>query len=235
MTGNIAYLSDFKEFNGGYVTFKGGAHGGKISIKGIDQGLGSTSGIRACALRNFNLEVKVLAPMMFSDSEVTNDKSCTKTCLKNYETLKKQCDNLIVKLNQTEFTSATYKKGLATVEEQLFTYKKNEVLFSKEVAVLKREVACKDFEINVLKSEFEKFKQEKKGIEFIIQKFDNASKSLDKLTGSQITKNSKKGLGYHAVPPPYPLIFNGPTKLDLFYSGLDEFKEPEFKGYGLRD
>ncbi|GJS44357.1 hypothetical protein Tco_0569400, partial [Tanacetum coccineum] len=25
MTGNIAYLSDFKEFDGGYVTFGGGA------------------------------------------------------------------------------------------------------------------------------------------------------------------------------------------------------------------
>ncbi|GJX15362.1 putative ribonuclease H-like domain-containing protein, partial [Tanacetum coccineum] len=34
MTGNIAYLLDFKEFDGGYVTFGGGAHGGRISGKG---------------------------------------------------------------------------------------------------------------------------------------------------------------------------------------------------------
>ncbi|GKF22131.1 ribonuclease H-like domain-containing protein, partial [Tanacetum coccineum] len=34
MTGNIAYLLDFKEFNGCYVTFGGGAHGGRISGKG---------------------------------------------------------------------------------------------------------------------------------------------------------------------------------------------------------
>ncbi|GJW87279.1 putative ribonuclease H-like domain-containing protein [Tanacetum coccineum] len=34
MIGNIAYLSDFKEFDGGYVTFGGGAHGGRISGKG---------------------------------------------------------------------------------------------------------------------------------------------------------------------------------------------------------
>ncbi|GJS06055.1 zf-CCHC domain-containing protein [Tanacetum coccineum] len=34
MTGNIAYLSDFKEFDKGYVTFKGGAHGGRIFGKG---------------------------------------------------------------------------------------------------------------------------------------------------------------------------------------------------------
>nr|GEZ76157.1 hypothetical protein [Tanacetum cinerariifolium] len=92
-----------------------------------------------------------------------------------------------------------------------------------------REVACKHYEINVLKNEFEKVKQEKEGIEFQTEKFYNASKSLEKLIGSQITDNSKKGLGYHAVPPPYPLIYNGPTKLDLCYYGLDEFKEPEFK------
>ncbi|GKA23756.1 ribonuclease H-like domain-containing protein [Tanacetum coccineum] len=173
-----------------------------------------------------------MALMAFSDSEVYTDKTCSKTCLKNYETLKKQCDDLIVKLNQTEFTAATYKRGLATVEAQLITYRKNEVLFSEEVAVLKREVACKDYEINVLKSEFEKVKQEKDGIEFKIEKFDKASKDLDQLLGSQITDKSKKGLGYSAVPPPHPLIYNRPKKLDLSYSGLDEFKEPEFKGYG---
>ncbi|GJT82264.1 hypothetical protein Tco_1056606 [Tanacetum coccineum] len=33
MTRNIAYLLDFKEFNGGYVTFGGGAHSGRNSSK----------------------------------------------------------------------------------------------------------------------------------------------------------------------------------------------------------
>ncbi|GJX80759.1 putative ribonuclease H-like domain-containing protein [Tanacetum coccineum] len=168
-------------------------------------------------------------------SEVYTDKTCSKTCLKNYETLKKQCDDLIVKLNQTEFTAATYKRGLATVEAQLITYRKNEVLFSEEVGVLKGDVACKDYEINVLKSELEKVKQEKDGIDFKIEKFDKASKDLDQLLGSQITDKSKKGLGYSAIPPPHPLIYNRPNKLDLSYSGLDEFKEPEFKGYGPKN
>ncbi|GJR56856.1 putative ribonuclease H-like domain-containing protein [Tanacetum coccineum] len=176
-----------------------------------------------------------MAPMAFLDSEVYTDKTCSKTCLKNYETLKKQCDDLLVKLNESEFKAATYKRGLATLEDQIITYKKNEVLFSEEVAVLKREVACKDYEINVLKSEFEKVKQEKDGIDFKIEKFDKASKDLDQLLGSQITDKSKKGLGYSAVPPPHPLIYNRPNKLDLSYSGLDEFKEPEFKGYGPKN
>ncbi|GKD67764.1 hypothetical protein Tco_1321854, partial [Tanacetum coccineum] len=107
-----------------------------------------------------------------------------------------------------------------TVEEQLITYRKNEVLFSEEVSVLKREVACKDYEINVLKSEFEKVKQEKEGIEFKIKKFDKASKVLNQLLKSQITDKSKKSLGYNAVPPPHPLIYNRPKKLDLSYSKL---------------
>ncbi|GJS86323.1 putative ribonuclease H-like domain-containing protein [Tanacetum coccineum] len=146
--------------------------------------------------------------MAFLDSEIYNDKTCSKTYLKNYETLKKQCEDLIVKHNQTEFTATTYKRGLATVEEQLITYRKNE---------------------------FEKVKQEKEGIKFKIKKFDNASKSLNKLLKSQITDKSKKGLGYNVVPPPHPLIYNRPKKLDLSYSGLDEFKEPEFKSYGSED
>ncbi|GKB36273.1 ribonuclease H-like domain-containing protein [Tanacetum coccineum] len=146
-----------------------------------------------------------------------------------------QCDDLLVKLNESEFKAATYKRGLATLEDQIITYKKNEVLFSEEIGVLKRDVACKNYEINVLKSELEKVKQEKDGIDFKIEKFDKASKDLDQLLGSQITDKSKKGLGYSVVPPPHLLVYNRPNKLDLSYSGLDEFKEPEFKGYGLEN
>ncbi|GKB05416.1 hypothetical protein Tco_0833611, partial [Tanacetum coccineum] len=51
-----------------------------------------------------------MALMAFLDSEVYNGKTCSKTYLKNYETLKKQCNDLIVKLNQTKFTVATYER-----------------------------------------------------------------------------------------------------------------------------
>ncbi|GJR16790.1 putative ribonuclease H-like domain-containing protein [Tanacetum coccineum] len=72
-------------------------------------------------------------------------------------------------------------------------------------------------------SEFEKVKQEKDGINLKFKKFDKASKDLDQLLGSQITDKSKKGLGYSAVPPPHPLIYNRPKKPDLSYS--DDSKE----------
>ncbi|GJZ12649.1 hypothetical protein Tco_0547879 [Tanacetum coccineum] len=139
--------------------------------------------------------------MASSDHEV---KTYSKTCLKNYETLKKQYDDLVARKHKTEFKAITYKRGLDTVEAQLVTYRKNE------------------------------FKQEKDAIDFKIEKFNKASKELDQLLGTQISDKSKKGFGYSAVPPPHPLIYNRPNKLDLSYSGLEEFQQPEFEVYGLR-
>ncbi|GJY26957.1 ribonuclease H-like domain-containing protein [Tanacetum coccineum] len=175
-----------------------------------------------------------MALMAFSDSKVHNDKTCSKTCLKSFETLKTQLDDLRIEFNKSEFNLATYKRGLASVEEQLVFYKKNEVLFCEQLAVLKRDISYKDSEISVLKSELEKLKQEKESNQLKIEKFDNASKSLDKLIGSQIPDKSRKGLGfvsYNVVPPPPTGLFS-PPNLDLSNSGLEEFQQPEFEGYG---
>ncbi|GJW51917.1 reverse transcriptase domain-containing protein [Tanacetum coccineum] len=97
-----------------------------------------------------------MALMAFLDSEVKNDKSCSKNCLKNYEALKKQYDDLLVKLSDTDFKAATYKRGLATLEGQIVKYKEHEVLFSKEIALLKRSVGCKEYELGLLRTELEK-------------------------------------------------------------------------------
>ncbi|GKC26935.1 putative ribonuclease H-like domain-containing protein [Tanacetum coccineum] len=60
--------------------------------------------------------------------------------------------------------------------------------------------------------------------------FENASKSLDKLIGSQISDNSRKGLRYNVVPPP-PMGLFAPPSIDLSNYGVEEFKQPEFEGY----
>ncbi|GKA89826.1 ribonuclease H-like domain-containing protein [Tanacetum coccineum] len=172
-----------------------------------------------------------MALMAFSDSEVYNDKTCSNTCLKSFEALKTQLDNLRVEFNKSEFNLATYKRGLASVEEQLVFYKKNEVMFCDQIAVLKRDASFKDSEIIALKSEIEKLKKEKECNQIKIDKFENASKCLDKLIGSQISDNSRKGVGYNAVPPLPTGLFAPPT-IDLSNSSLKEFQQPVFKGYG---
>ncbi|GJQ93035.1 hypothetical protein Tco_0004174 [Tanacetum coccineum] len=176
-----------------------------------------------------------MALMAFTDSEVSNDKSCSKSCLQNYEALKKQYDDLLVKLDDTGFKAATYKRGLSILEAQVVKYKESEVLFSEEIALLKRSVGHKEYLMGLLKTELEKVKEEKEGFEFKIAKFEKSSKDLDQLLASQITNKSKKGFGYNVVPSPHPLILNRPTPLDLSYSGLEEFKQPEVNEYSFRD
>ncbi|GJT24715.1 putative ribonuclease H-like domain-containing protein [Tanacetum coccineum] len=109
-------------------------------------------------------------------------------------------DDLLVKLDDTAFKAATYKRGLSILEAQVVKYKESEVLFSEEIALLKRSVGHKDYLMGL------------------------------------VTDKTKKGLfGYNAVPSPHPLILNRPTPLDLSYSGLEEFQQPEINWYGPRD
>ncbi|GJY26325.1 hypothetical protein Tco_0401051 [Tanacetum coccineum] len=136
-----------------------------------------------------------MALMAFSDSMVHNDKTCSKTCLKSFETLKTQLDDLRIEFNKSEFNLATYKRGFTSILEQLVFYKKNKVFF-EQLAVLKRDISYKDIEISMHKSELEKLKQEKESNQLKIENFDNASKSLDKLIGSQITDKIRKGMGF---------------------------------------
>ncbi|GJU52957.1 hypothetical protein Tco_1226671 [Tanacetum coccineum] len=168
--------------------------------------------------------------MAFLDSEVTNDKSCSKSCLQNYEALKKQYDDLLVKLDDTGFKASTYKRSLLILKGQILKYKESKVIFSEEIALLKRSVSHKEYLMGLLKTELEKVKEEKEGFEFKIAKFEKSTKNRKiSLLASQITDKSKKCFGYNVIPLAHPLILNRSTPLDLSYSGLEEFKQPEFR------
>ncbi|GJX03570.1 hypothetical protein Tco_0189486 [Tanacetum coccineum] len=75
------------------------------------------------------------------------------------------------------------------------------------------------------RKKLETVQKEKDGIQLNVDKFEHASKSLNKLIECQIVDNYKKGLdyeNYNAVPPPYTRNFMPPTP-DLSFTGLDEF------------
>ncbi|GJY52408.1 retrovirus-related pol polyprotein from transposon TNT 1-94 [Tanacetum coccineum] len=130
-----------------------------------------------------------------SDTKVSNNSNCSKSYLKTIETLKSQYEQLQKDFKKSELMVLAYKTGLESVEEKLEVYKANESIYSQDIKVLKFEIEYK---------------------------FENASKSLDKLIECQIVDNCKKGLGYNAVPPPYTGNFMPPTP-DLFFTGLYEF------------
>ncbi|GJR28414.1 putative ribonuclease H-like domain-containing protein [Tanacetum coccineum] len=197
----------------------------KIVKQSVKKSVGASSGAQN------------LAFMTASSTSSTNDVNTAKpayevsTVSSNVNTASPQVSTASFSDNAVYAFMVGNPKGSNLLQQDLEQIHEDDL----EAMDLKWEVACKDYEINVRKSEFEKVKQEKDGIEFKIEKFDKASKDLDNLLGSQITDKSKKGLGFNAVPSPYLLIYNRPKKLDLSYSGLDEFKEPEFKPYGSED
>ncbi|GKD34252.1 hypothetical protein Tco_1249761 [Tanacetum coccineum] len=76
-----------------------------------------------------------------------------------------------------------------------------------------------------LRKKLDIVQKEKDGIQINVDKFEHASKSLNKLIECQIVENCKKGLGYekyNVVPPPYTGNFMPPTP-DLSFTCLDEF------------
>ncbi|GJW41750.1 hypothetical protein Tco_0067595 [Tanacetum coccineum] len=92
-------------------------------------------------------------------------------------------------------------EGLASVEEQLVFYKKNEGMLYDQIVVLKSDASFME------------------------------ARGFDKVIGSQLVDNNKKGLGYNVVPRPLTGLFVPPI-IDLSHSGIEKFKEPEFEGFG---
>ncbi|GJW14020.1 hypothetical protein Tco_0018153 [Tanacetum coccineum] len=100
-----------------------------------------------------------------------------------------------------------------------------QVLTQRKINGLKWDIQVREITIRELRKKLEKIQKEKDSIQFNVDKFENASKSLNKIIECEIIDNCKKGLGYennNAVPPPYTGNFMPPT-LDLSFIGLDEF------------
>ncbi|GKD53995.1 hypothetical protein Tco_1287382 [Tanacetum coccineum] len=160
-----------------------------------------------------------------SDSEVSNDSICSKSCLETVELLKSQNDQLLKDLKKSELMVLGYKTSLKSMEEKLKVYKANKSIYSQDIKGLKFEIHIGEIIIRELRKKLETIQKEKDGIQLNVAKFEPASKSLNKLIECQIVDNCKKGLGYenyNAVLPPYTRNFMHPTH-DLSFTGLDEF------------
>ncbi|GJY33977.1 putative ribonuclease H-like domain-containing protein, partial [Tanacetum coccineum] len=72
-----------------------------------------------------------------SDSDVS---TCSKACLKSYETLKEHYDNFTKDFNKSQINVGAYKTGLESVKARLEVYKKNEAVFEEDIKILKLDV-----------------------------------------------------------------------------------------------
>ncbi|GJZ56954.1 hypothetical protein Tco_0612448 [Tanacetum coccineum] len=196
---------------------------------------------------NFALMAYTSSSSSNSDIEVS---TCSKACLKSYETLKEYYDNLIKDFNKSQLNVGAYKAGLESVDARLEVYKKNEAIFEEDIKILKFDVMLRDNALTELRKKFEKAKKERNDLKLTLKKFENSSINLSKLleiqvsdkfkTGveydsqvfdsqvfdSQVNDKYKIGEGYHAVPPPYTGNFM-PPKPDLILADKDEYVHSE--------
>ncbi|GJR67307.1 hypothetical protein Tco_0013372 [Tanacetum coccineum] len=160
-----------------------------------------------------------------SDSKVSIDSNCSKSCMETVKLLKSQNDQLLRDLEKSSLMVLGYKTGLESVKEKLEFYKKNKYVYVENINGLKWDIQVGEITIRELRKNLKKIQKEKDSIQFNVDKYENASNSLNKLIECQIVDNCKKGLGYekyNAVPPPYIGNFMPPTP-DFSFTGLDEF------------
>ncbi|GJZ53841.1 ribonuclease H-like domain-containing protein [Tanacetum coccineum] len=128
-----------------------------------------------------------------SDTEVS---TCSKACLKLYETLKEHYDNMTKDFNKSQLHVGAYKAGLEFVKARLDVYKKNETIFEEDIKILKLDIMLRDNALTELRKKFEKAEKERDDLKLTLEKFENSSKNLSKLLEIQVSDKFKTGVGF---------------------------------------
>ncbi|GJZ40856.1 ribonuclease H-like domain-containing protein [Tanacetum coccineum] len=123
-----------------------------------------------------------------SDSEVH---TCSKDCLKSYETLQKQYDQQRDALKKSNLEIIGYQLGLESLEARIVVHQKNEAVFEEDIGFLKYDVQVRDISIRKLKNQLEEALKEKDNLKLKLEKFKTSSKKLTELINSQISVNNK--------------------------------------------
>ncbi|GJT50492.1 ribonuclease H-like domain-containing protein [Tanacetum coccineum] len=172
-----------------------------------------------------------------SDSEVS---TCSKACLKSYESLKEHFDKQKEQLKKSNLEIIGYQLGLESLEARIVVHQKNEAVYEEDIAFLKYDVKVRDNSITELKNQLAEALREKDDLKLKLEKFETSSKNLTDLLNSQISVNNKTGIGFDSqmtenelhdihknnsevfeIPPPYTRNYM-PSRPDLSFAGLDD-------------
>nr|GEX64287.1 hypothetical protein [Tanacetum cinerariifolium] len=149
---------------------------------------------------------------------------------KNTENLNTKINKLNEELSECENDLYHYKIGISQVEARLVEFKTQEIKFSEKIRGLERDVEVRNNKIEHLTNELEEAKKEKESLDSKLTGFENVSKDLENLLGSQRLDKNKEGLRYSAVSPPPAQVYSPPKK-DLSWTCLPEFVDDTVTGY----
>ncbi|GKB64662.1 ribonuclease H-like domain-containing protein [Tanacetum coccineum] len=178
-------------------------------------------------ITNFALMAYTSQGSLSSDSKVH---TCSKDCLKSYETIQKQYDQQCKALNKSKLEIIGYQMGLESLEARIVVHEKNKAVYEEDIVFLKYGVQVKDISIKDLKNQLEEALKEKDDLKLKLEKIEESSKNLTKLINSQISAKDKAGLNYDSqineneavhIPPPYTGNYM-PSRPDLSFDGLDD-------------
>nr|GEU88091.1 hypothetical protein [Tanacetum cinerariifolium] len=103
----------------------------------------------------------------------------------------------------------------------------NEDIFKENIKILKLNIHLRDNALTKLRKKLEKAEKERDEIKITLEKFENSSKTLNKMLDGQVNDKYKTCVGYHAVSPPYTRNFM-PPKSDLILMNMDEYIVSEY-------
>ncbi|GJW53317.1 ribonuclease H-like domain-containing protein [Tanacetum coccineum] len=153
-----------------------------------------------------------------SDSEVH---TCSKDCLKSYETLQKQYDQQRDALKKSNLEIIGYQLGLESLEARIVIHQKNEAVYEEDIAFLKYDVKVRDNSITELKNQLAEALREKDDLKLKLEKFETSSMKLTKLINSQISVNNKSGVGFDSQMNENELHDCHLNKSEVFESASD--------------
>ncbi|GJT72795.1 hypothetical protein Tco_1032081 [Tanacetum coccineum] len=153
-----------------------------------------------------------------SDSEVH---TCSKDCLKSYETLQKQYDQQRDALKKSNLEIIGYQIGLESLEARIVVHKKMKLFLRKTLHFLKYDVKVRDNSITKLKNQLAEALKEKDDLKLKLEKFETSSMKLTKLINSQISVNNKSGVGFDSQMNENKLHDFHLNKREVFESASD--------------
>ncbi|GKB70645.1 hypothetical protein Tco_0932057 [Tanacetum coccineum] len=128
-----------------------------------------------------------------SDTKVT---SSSKECEESYAKLKKLYDEHREQLGDSSIEIKAYTLALAKVEAQLVCHQKNQLAYEEKIRFMKIDLDDKTDVLTYHKKLLAEAVKEKEELKTKLEKWQNSSKSLNKLLDSQMSVKEKIGLGF---------------------------------------
>ncbi|GJU53546.1 ribonuclease H-like domain-containing protein [Tanacetum coccineum] len=154
-----------------------------------------------------------------SDSEVS---TCSKACLKSYESLKEQFDKQKEQLKKSNLEIIA--EALREKDDLKLKLEKFETSSKKLTDLLNSQISVNNktgisFDSQMTKNKLHNFHKNNSEV-FVCKSNSNVNEIEEE--NNQVNDRFKKVEGYHAVPPPYTGNYM-PSRPDLSFAGLDDF------------